>query len=80
MAFLQEHEVYYRDICTENIYYNEGSFKLLPNELIPLTPYETVIRQQRKNTSENQPNDCFIMLSPEMIIALRSQELEVTDL
>jgi hypothetical protein len=34
MAFLAENNVPYKDITLENIFYDEGSFKLLPNELI----------------------------------------------
>ena len=34
MAFLAENNVPYKDISPENIFYDDGSFKLLPNELI----------------------------------------------
>jgi hypothetical protein len=34
MAFLAENHVPYKDITLENIFYDDGSFKLLPNELI----------------------------------------------
>lgn len=34
LAFLAESNVTYRDLCSANIYYCNGIFKLLPNELI----------------------------------------------
>jgi len=34
LAFLQEQHITYRDVSADNIYYDNGSFKLLPNELV----------------------------------------------
>lgn len=34
LAYLAENGVPYKDISSENIFYDDGVFKLLPNELI----------------------------------------------
>ena len=40
LAFLEENGILYKDLTTDNIYYTNGSFKLLPNELIEMSTYE----------------------------------------
>lgn len=40
LAFLAESNVTYRDLCQANVYYCNGVFKLLPNELIEQTIYD----------------------------------------
>jgi hypothetical protein len=59
--------VVYRDISPEYIYYDCGSFKLLPNELIEHSTY-----QKLKMEEEAYP-------SPELLIGLRLGEEDVED-
>lgn len=40
LAFLQEKGVTYRDVASENIFYDSGNFKLMPNELIESSTYQ----------------------------------------
>ncbi len=40
LANLQEKAVTYKDITPENIFYDHGNFKLLPNELIEFSTYQ----------------------------------------
>lgn len=40
LAHLQQKGVTYKDIDPENIFYDNGTFKLLPNELISLNSYQ----------------------------------------
>ena len=67
LAYLQEQGVTYKDIHPDNIFYDRGSFKLLPNELCAVTTY-----QRLREEGEVYP-------SPELIIGLRSGEEDVND-
>lgn len=67
LAHLQENGVTYKDIDTENIFYDNGNFKLLPNELIYLNTYQKL----KENTG--------VLPSPELIIAIRCGEEEIYD-
>ena len=53
LAHLFENSIIYKDMSAYNIYYNQGNFKLLPNELIDGTLYERAFEQfyghNRKN-------------------------------
>lgn len=51
LALLQEQGVVYRDVHTDHIYYDQGNFKLLPNELVPLNTY-----QRLKQTEDAYPS------------------------
>lgn len=67
LAFLQEKNITYHDVASEHIFYDSGNFKLMPNELIENNTY-----QRLKLGDEVLP-------SPELIIALRCGEDDVTD-
>ena len=45
LAYLFDAGVVYKDMSSQNIYYNNGQFKLLPNSLIEETLYERAYRQ-----------------------------------
>jgi serine/threonine protein kinase len=62
LAYLQSQGITYKDIDPENIFYDQGNFKLLPNELICLNSYQ----KMREGSS--------VLPSPELIIALRCGE------
>ena len=51
LAFLQEKGIYYKDISADNIFYDNGQFKLLPNELIEKSTY-----QKLKEEEETYPS------------------------
>ena len=59
LAFLQENNITYKDVSPDNIFYENGVFKLLPNELIEHSTY-----QKLKIEQETLP-------SPELLIGLR---------
>lgn len=67
LAFLQEKGVTYGDISPENIFYDGGVFKLLPNELIEATTY-----QKLKAEEDTYP-------SPELLIGLKLGEEDIED-
>jgi serine/threonine protein kinase len=67
LAYLQSQGVTYKDIDPENIFYDQGNFKLLPNELISLNSYQKL----REGSA--------VLPSPELIIALRCGEEEVVE-
>jgi serine/threonine protein kinase len=67
LAHLQQNGVTYKDIDAENIFYDNGNFKLLPNELICLSSYQKL----REGAA--------VLPSPELIIALRCGEEEVSE-
>lgn len=82
LAYLFEKQVVYKDMSSLNIYYNKGNFKLLPNDLIDISLYERAFEEFHglgtKNTDE-QENQEFTCLSPELIIALRMHEKYIND-
>ena len=39
LAYLEDNKVVYQDMTADNIYYTNGVFKLLPNELIEMSTY-----------------------------------------
>lgn len=70
LAFLEDRGVVYRDLVADNIFYNstDGSFKLLPPELIDTSAYKFMLDGTR-----------FSLVSPEMLIALRDQQSSIPD-
>jgi hypothetical protein len=54
LAFLAENGVRYKDVAAENVFYDEGGFKLLPNELIPESRYQRFLCS-RLNKKPNTP-------------------------
>lgn len=67
LAFLQDHHITYKDVSAENIYYDKGEFKLLPNQLIDQSTYQILRREE-----ETYP-------SPELLIGLKLGEEDVED-
>lgn len=53
LAFLGENGVQYKDVAAENVFYDEGGFKLLPNELIVEARYQRFLssRMNKKHPS-----------------------------
>ena len=82
LAYLFDRQVVYPDMSALNIYYNKGSFKLLPNALIDSTLYERAFEDFHgavNKNSEDQEGFEFTCLSPELIIALRMHEKYIND-
>lgn len=53
LAYLADNGIVYKDVTAENVFYDEGTFKLLPNDLIPCTKYQRFLstRMQSKPTA-----------------------------
>lgn len=43
LAYLQSRKITYKDVSSNNIFYDNGSFKLLPNELVEASTYQRLL-------------------------------------
>ena len=67
MALLQEKGIPYRDISPDHVFYDNGSFKLLPNELI------------EQNTFQKLKAKVDCCPSPELLIGLKLGEEDIQE-
>ena len=77
---MEDAGVIYKDLSPHNIYYNNGHFKLLPNELIESSLFERAYENfYSHKATKSVSGEEFVCLSPELVIALRMRERHIDD-